>query len=243
MKRLVEALSGELQISKLKTEILAKTDQLQVLNTSVEKVKKQLESYQDDLLAALTNAENISRKHLDDMYLEAEKKFEIISKTTEEHLEKLSASNIAAIDNAGKAGIGNLINIHEEARNKIEETVDTVRNDVKDTIRNELKPYHELLSIIPQMKSFTSYGYLLMRVPMDRNVANMVPIMFVSMMSNSIDEWIKEMMPEATITAPNADTEILAVFQKLKYKRLTELSSWLRLELAKKTFRIKIKIM
>jgi hypothetical protein len=157
-----------------------------------------------------------------------------MGEATEKQLMSLSSSHILAIEKAGKEGAGLLIDVNTLAKQQMEDTVNSVRNEVRNTIRKELVPYHDVLELIPRMQSFTAHGYDLLNVPMDRKIANRVPLAFVSLMANSIDEWVKEMMPETIVTSPK-DLTIAAYMSSVAVScRLTAVSSWLRNELVNK---------
>lgn len=66
-----------------------------------------------------------------------------------------------------------------------------------------------------QMQSFASYGFLLMRVPNDRLIAERVPAIFVSLMATSIDSWVREMMPEAETKPPKDVTQIAPYYSQI----------------------------
>ena len=235
VKRLVEALSDELKLSKLKTEIVAKSIWLETLVKSIEVAKGQLNSYRDTALASLKEAEAASKARLEGVYNDFNSRVKKMGESAEKKMEDVSNSNLLAIDKAGKVGVGTLIGIHYEAKLRIDETVDIVVNEVKASIRQEFEPYHSILNLVPQMQPFTSYGYLLMRVPHDRLIANKVPPFFVAMMAASIDSWVREMMPEAE-TKPSKDVSLIAPMLLPDWScKLVAVSMWLRQELAYKT--------
>ena len=149
-------------------------------------------------------------------------------------LEGLSKNSVKAVDEAAKAGLGNLIDIHNLAKEKIDETAGAVVNEVRETIRSEFEPYHKAFGLIPQMQPFLEYGFILMRVPHDRLLANKVPAIFVANMATSIDLWIKEMMPEALTNVPEELAPIMTTLERKTPCKLKVVSSRLRQELAMK---------
>jgi hypothetical protein len=231
VRRLVDALDSELELSRLNTEILAKSIELEKLVKAIEVAKGQINSFRDVALASIKKFETDSKTRIESVFNEATGKVKSLGQTTEKHIEEISSSYISAIGNASKAGIGTLIDVHNQAKLEIEETVDTVRKEVQLTIRQEFDPYREAFKLIPQMQPFASYGFLLMRVPEDRLIAERVPAIFVSLMANSIDSWVREMMPEAE-TKPPKDVTIIAPMLLPEWKcKLVAVSTWLRQEL------------
>jgi hypothetical protein len=235
VKRLVDALRGELDISRLNTEIIAKSIELEKLVNVIEVAKGELNSHRDVALASIKEFEVDSKAYIEDVYTEAASKVKSMGDTTEKHIEEVSSNYISAIEKASRTGISTLINVHNQAKLEIDETVDTVRSEVQATIRQEFEPYREAFKLIPHMQPFASYGFLLMRVPSDRLVANKIPAIFVATMAASIDSWVREMLPEAE-TKPPKDIQIVApmLFPELSCK-LFAVSTWLRQELANKT--------
>lgn len=110
-----------------------------------------------------------------------------------------------------RGGLGNLMDIHNLAKEEIGETAGAVVNEVREAIRSEFEPYHKGFELIPVMQPFAEYGFILMRVPHNRLLANKVPAIFVAQMAASIDSWIKEMIPEATRTAPKEVSVLIPV--------------------------------
>jgi hypothetical protein len=156
-------------------------------------------------------------------------------KASERQLDEFSKNSVKAVDEAAKAGLGTLIDIHNLAKEEIDETAGAVVNEVRETIRSEFEPYHKAFRLIPMMQPFLEYGFYLMRVPRDRLSANKVPAIFVSNMATSIDSWIREMMPEAMTKAPEEMSPIFAIYKIEAPCRLQSVSKWLSKELAMKT--------
>lgn len=231
VRRLVDFLRGELELSKLKGEIGARRDELEVLVMTIERVKGQLNSYRDVALAALTKSETTSRACIEGVYADTVGNVKAVGESAEKQIQNISSSHVAAIDAAGKKGIETLINIHSLAKLEIEDTVDSIRNEVKTTIRAEFEPYHRAFELVPMMQPFASYGFLLMRVPMDRTLAYKVPKIFVANMATSIDSWVKEMLPEAMTTAPKDVVMITPALGVELPCKLFAVSTWLRQEL------------
>ena len=85
------------------------------------------------------------------------------------------------------------------------------------------------------MQLFAEYGFLLMKVPMDRDFAERVPAVFVSLMANSIDAWVREKLPEAETKPPKDVTIIVPALGFQEPCKLFAVSTWLRQELAYRT--------
>lgn len=235
VKRLIETLGGELKLSRLRIEIDARRTELDTLVKTLESVKGQLNSYSNVALASLKEVKAATRNQIDAIYKEAVFRVGDMGQTANKQLESLLSNQLLALDKASKAGVGNLIDIHNEAKIRIDETVDTVRDEVKTTIRQELAPYHTALELIPKMEPFASYGYLLMMVPHNKILANKVPAIFVATMAASIDSWVREMMPEA-ITKPPKDVTMIAPMLGIEMPcKLFAVSMWLHQELMHKT--------
>jgi hypothetical protein len=232
VRRLLDFLGGVIELVKLQGEIDEKREELRILNKSIDWVKGQLIGFRDTALVTLTETEATSKARIEEVYIDAVGRVKSVGEAAEKQIHSVSSSQLVAIDASGKAGISNLINIHDLAKQKIEETVDTVRNEVKTTIREEFAPYHKAFELIPMMQPFVEYGYLLMRVPMDRTLANKVPKIFVANMAISIDLYVREMLPEAETTIPE-DIAVVSPLLKIQMKcKLSAVSMWLRQELA-----------
>lgn len=232
VRRLVDFLGGELELSKLGSEIMARQDELLVLRNTIEGLKGQLRSYNDVALATLTEAEAISKAKIEGVYTDVIGKIKVVGEIAEKQINTVSSSQLAAIYSAGKAGIGNLIDVHNQAKFEIEETVNTVRDEVRTTIRSEFEPYHGSFKLLPQMQPFVEYGFFLMKVSMDRTSAERVPAIFVSLMASSIDAWVKAKLPFAITKVPEEIEEITPLFKIELPCKLSAVSAWLSRELA-----------
>jgi hypothetical protein len=217
------------------SETAAKTEELKDLEADIEITKVRLFAIRDIALSSIVKVETASKDSVKQVGDEAIANISALGEAGEKQLKDVSENNVKAVGEAARAGLGNLIDIHNQAKSEIEETAGAVVDEVRGTIRSEFEPYRDALKLIPQMRSFTDYGYLLMRVPNDKLVANKVPAFFVYLMAASIDSWIREMMPEA-MTKPPEDLNLLyAAAGTVKTASLFMISTWLRNELMMKT--------
>ena len=235
VRRLIDFLGGELELTRLRTEIDARTEELRVLHNTIELVKGQLTSYKDAALAALREAEAASKKTLEGVYAQTVGGVKATGEEAGKQIQSVTKNHMEAIDKAAKTGVSVMMGVHEMARQEIEETVSSLINEVKTTIKGEFQPYRKALEVLPMIQPFAEYGFYLMRVPMDTASAQRVPIMFVSLMANSIDAWVKAKLPEAK-TKPPSDVTLLAPMLGIESPcKLFAVSTWLRQELANRT--------
>jgi hypothetical protein len=235
VKNLIEVLQEERRLEWLWSETAAKTEELKEIEADIEITKVRLFAIRDIALSSIVKVETASKDSVKQVGDEAISNISALGEAGEKQLKDVSENNVKAVGEAARAGLGNLIDIHNQAKSEIEETAGAVVDEVRGTIRSEFEPYRDALKLIPQMRSFTDYGYLLMRVPNDKLVANKVPAFFVYLMAASIDSWIREMMPEA-MTKPPEDLNLLyAAAGTVKTASLFMISTWLRNELMMKT--------
>jgi hypothetical protein len=234
VKNLIEVLKEERRIGRLWSETAAKTEELKEVEAEIEITKARLFAIRDIVLSSIVKVETSSKNSVKQVGDEAIANISALDKAGEKQLKDVSENNVKAVGEAARAGLGNLIDIHNQAKAEIEETAGAVVDEVRETIRSEFEPYHSAFELIPRMQPFTEYGYLLMRVPNDKMVANKVPPFFVYLMAASIDSWIREMMPEVMTKAPEDLATMFAAAGLAKTASLYMISTWLRNELMMK---------